>query len=699
MTRRFLLILFLLVGGLRFGSLPVFASTDQHILIINQVRGRQCCDQGSLTSTQKQLEYVQKLQLPAAFALRYDAILDPDFHQLFQQASTSQPNQTPTELGIFLEITPQLAHDAGVSYPGPEDRWYKAKNAYLLGYQPEDRKKIIDTIFRAFHDQYGYYPTTTVGWMIDDISLRYLSEKYHVTVHELTREQWGTDSYTLYGGPVGTPYLPSKNWPLIPAATTANSLPIVMIRQTIMDPIYTYGDIRSVHTSQPNDYLQDGLDTKYFSKLLNASLQTSPKSDSVIGLENSMPQTAQDEFFKQLDSVPKAQVILPKNLSVNDAFNQQPNELTLSSRDETDQGKDLHAYWITTSKYRARVFINQKNVWLDDLRFYGDNLHDPYENVAPASLNAYWILPFWFDGSRYNSPQAAPQKQDLSAQIWTDITGATQKKPTAPQFTTIFNETESQPFGLELPERSTENAPSTESSPQQIAISYTASDHSPVKLLFHADTIEFAVAHPENLLPKFQVAASTQPELNSWQNALTSNNIASLNATISGQTLQITPTLNPNASISALIKQFTAELSPEDVQTPVDLAHSTIMYSNRSAIVGKNPIRIVVFLKDAQGKPIATTKTPQITAAENGSTPQKILFQQPETSQGEYFIDLFHSTAATFQLKLSVDGQTLTLKPISFVTDCKSAPLSCLRHPSQLWQFISTKVNDFFRKK
>ena len=86
----------------------------------------------------------------------------------------------------------------------------------MIGYQPDDRKKLIDTYMTAFQNAFGYYPATSVSWMIDPLSLAYLQQKYGVSVQEITREQWGTDSYTIYGGPPHYPYKPSQNWAIVP---------------------------------------------------------------------------------------------------------------------------------------------------------------------------------------------------------------------------------------------------------------------------------------------------------------------------------------------------------------------------------------------------------------------------------------------------------------------------------------------------
>ena len=140
------------------------------VLFINQVRGDECCQKGSYDFAKSQLELFKKHNFSSTFLIRYDALKDNRYIALFKN------NSTPlVDIGIFFEITPSLAKDADVVYKGNENRWYRAQYAYLVGYTQEERIKIIDTGMELYFKQFGKYPQTTGGWMIDTYSADYLS--------------------------------------------------------------------------------------------------------------------------------------------------------------------------------------------------------------------------------------------------------------------------------------------------------------------------------------------------------------------------------------------------------------------------------------------------------------------------------------------------------------------------------------------
>ncbi|EKE15071.1 MAG: hypothetical protein ACD_12C00162G0001, partial [uncultured bacterium] len=167
---------------------------EADFLIINQIRGGEtCCQSGSLDLFQQIKNKKEINNLPFGWALRYDALSDSKYSESLDKNG---------ELGLLLEITPNLASKSGVLYKGKPDGsdWYFAKNAFLIGYTQEERKKIIDTLFAEFKNKFGDYPHFTVAWMIDAWSLSYINNVYGVKLHELTKEQYETDSYTLDGG-------------------------------------------------------------------------------------------------------------------------------------------------------------------------------------------------------------------------------------------------------------------------------------------------------------------------------------------------------------------------------------------------------------------------------------------------------------------------------------------------------------------
>ncbi len=125
------LIIFLPVFLLYFPQ-PVQAKPHYN-LIINQVRGHDCCQPGSIDHLEQQLNSLEQYNLTANFVLRYDALSHPETIQLLQNS--------PHQLGGYLEIIPSLAQTANVDYQDDESNWYQAQHTYLVGYAQPERKK------------------------------------------------------------------------------------------------------------------------------------------------------------------------------------------------------------------------------------------------------------------------------------------------------------------------------------------------------------------------------------------------------------------------------------------------------------------------------------------------------------------------------------------------------------------------------
>ena len=188
--------------------------TLPQVLFINQVRGGECCAKGTLNNLKLQVNAFTKHSIPAYFALRYDVLTNKKYVDFLAEQSIKYP--AITRLGLMIEVTPQLAKDAGVKYKEKESTWFEAQNAFIIGYPLEERKKLVDFLFKKFFENFDYYPNLTSAWMIDTNTLNYINKKYGIKVHQITREQQETDSYTLYGGPPHYPYPASYKWLLVP---------------------------------------------------------------------------------------------------------------------------------------------------------------------------------------------------------------------------------------------------------------------------------------------------------------------------------------------------------------------------------------------------------------------------------------------------------------------------------------------------
>lgn len=374
-----------------------FAAGHHQTLIINQIRGDSCCDSGSFSNFQQQLSVAQNLDLPINFALRFDSLTNPQYQALFQQTNSL------VNYGAFLEIIPELATAAGVSYLGNSNNWYQAGNAYLIGYSSQDRLKIIDTYMTQFHQIFDYYPNFSVAWMIDPLSLQYLKSKYGVLIHQITREQLGTDSYTLDGGPVHYPYFPSQNWALIPNQDNATLMPLI-VRQTITDPVYNYGDQSNSYTSQPNDYTLRQADFDYFKFLFSQAHQQleSDNTFALIGLENSMSVTHQTEFFKQLEFVYHWQNNSNKVVTIASFYQEfispKISHQPIIYHGQAEKNSQEKAWWINTDQYRIRLRLSAGELFISDFRVYNSSFTDPYL-LDQADHLGQWFIPFLLKNS------------------------------------------------------------------------------------------------------------------------------------------------------------------------------------------------------------------------------------------------------------------------------------------------------------
>lgn len=631
-------------------------------LIVNQVRGTECCSVGNLPSLNKQLQTLNRLDLPATFALRYDVLTDPKFLAVLRAYEGRQS----IDLGGFLEITPQLAENAGVKYLGDENNWYEAQFAYLIGYTQEERGKLIDTYMQTFENAFGELPTSTTAWMIDAWSLDYLSSKYGVRIHQITREQMGVDSYTLYGGPAHYPYFPSRNWALIPALQRDAALPLI-VRQTITDPVNNYGDDSSAFTSQPNDYARRQADFSYFQHLFLQAHSQAPVQDTfaLIGLENSMPDDIQDEYVKQLEFVKQWRDADKSNRQVYnasdfaDSFGERhPQNPSISVYYGQDQQQTAEkAWWITTPHYRIRLRLSDKELFISDWRIYDANFTDPYLEKVAKKLG-WWIVPFFVDGSRY-----ALNDGSLNfAHLQTDNLS---KEKLAPTRIVLHQKVSADALQVEITE-------------EEVRVLL---DGQPLAS-FRTDEIMLAKNRQEMidnpLLEKIQ-----QDKL--WT-------IEKQSQTENSETLKIKIKDDSQPLEQARLKHYPL-LFPELSEHPLDPQQSYLHKNNRFAIAKRNPVRLVLFPRDQYGYPINLDKSPTIEVQPKVG---QISVQKQSGQNGMLFIDLNHDQPQQFKVKISQDGWQETLN-VYFAPDCKANFSTCLKHPIQGWWYINTILHDKWR--
>lgn len=203
----------------------------------------------------EQLILIKQYGLPATYALKYDALTEPRYQALLKEYLEERD-----ELGAWWEITEPLCRRAGVRFRDSRGELVyddRVDSAYSPGYEPEERKRLVDAYMAEFFAAFGCYPTSIGSWVLDEVTVSYARRCYGVTAACICRDQMGVDGFTLWGGWPNGVYLPSRHNVFIPASTEENRLDIPVFRLLGPDPIYNFeADVRNglqgVYTLEPS---------------------------------------------------------------------------------------------------------------------------------------------------------------------------------------------------------------------------------------------------------------------------------------------------------------------------------------------------------------------------------------------------------------------------------------------------------------
>lgn len=185
----------------------------------------------------RQVELVNRYDLPATFLLEYDALINPLYQKLLKTKL-----RNGAEIGAWWELTQPHIEAAGLKWRG-EHPWVSHANiAFSTGYTKEERERLVDVYMRKFKDVFGTYPKSVGSWYIDAHTLAYMHDRYGIEASCNCKDQIGTDGYTLWGGYWNQAYYPSRLNAYMPAQTGAGQIPVPVFRMLGSDPIYQYDD-------------------------------------------------------------------------------------------------------------------------------------------------------------------------------------------------------------------------------------------------------------------------------------------------------------------------------------------------------------------------------------------------------------------------------------------------------------------------
>lgn len=380
---------------------PPVVLAQEFATIVNPVRiSSYTKDPGE--SLNSQYSQVSKRNLPATWLLTYDVLTNPNSLSVISVMNDLQ------EIGIFLEVTPKFATEAGVVY-NKTDSWHRASSVFLSGYLQPDRIKLIDKIFEQFKKTFGHYPKSVGAWWVDSYSLEYMQKKYGISGNLTVADQFSTDGYQVWGQYWSTPFYPSKYHAGIPARTAAAKLDLVTIQWAARDPLNGYG--RSTEsTFSTQDYMQED----YFEKLVDLYTQKSGNKFGhiTVGLEGDFtPETYGGYFSRQLEIIKRkqneGQIKILTMVDFSQWYKESFPNLSPAQIIQTDDllGKKIKSFWYQSPSFRLNLTydLESKQTFINDFRVYSEDFEEPYYVSPNKDLNLSVNVPSIIDSA--SNPQ------------------------------------------------------------------------------------------------------------------------------------------------------------------------------------------------------------------------------------------------------------------------------------------------------
>ena len=131
--------------------------------------------QADFDTIARQIRLLKQYGLPATYALKYDALMDPHYQDLLRRETDEND-----EIAAWWEITEPLCRRAGVAFPRKDSDVFdeRVDSAYSVGYDPDARRALVDAYMQDFAAVFGRYPQTIGSWVLDPVTIAYAQERY-----------------------------------------------------------------------------------------------------------------------------------------------------------------------------------------------------------------------------------------------------------------------------------------------------------------------------------------------------------------------------------------------------------------------------------------------------------------------------------------------------------------------------------------
>ena len=409
---------FLILGDCTNGGSNTQKGIKMQIInIINFVRAVEprTNDDSFLPLTLKEeLKLCAGYGFPSTVLLQYDALIRPEYIEIIKKYGQN------VEIGLWFEIVEPLAAACKIPWRGRFPWDWHSDVGFLVGYTPAQRIKLIDTAFEKFKEIFGYYPGVAGSWHIDAVSLKYMSEKYHIVASCNCKDQCGTDGYTMWGGYWNGAYYPSVNNMFCPANTKDTQINVPVFRMLGSDPIHQY-DLglgepekgQAVMSLEPV-YGNSGADARWVNNFLDVIFNGK-------GLALEYTQAGQENSFgwerirggltMQFAEIKKRLANSDiKLLTLGDAGRLFSEKYAVTPAcavcaDKDTAGGDLKTVWYMSRYYRVNILYGSGDFHIRDIYLFRDGFREKYlEDTEKSHVCFFSDIPL-VDGFRFSSKE------------------------------------------------------------------------------------------------------------------------------------------------------------------------------------------------------------------------------------------------------------------------------------------------------
>lgn len=351
----------------------------------------------------RQVELVNRYNLPATFLLEYDALINPLYQELLKTKL-----RNGAEIGAWWELTQPHIEAAGLKWRG-EHPWVSHANiAFSTGYTKEERERLVDVYMRKFKDVFGTYPKSVGSWYIDAHTLAYMHDRYGIEASCNCKDQIGTDGYTLWGGYWNQAYYPSRLNAYMPAQTGAGQIPVPVFRMLGSDPIYQYddglGNERQGVISLEPVYKHAGMNRKWVDYFFDA-LTDGPClafGYAQAGQENSFTWDNMREGLEMqmplIDSLRRAGKVRVETLGESGRWFRKRFPLTPATAVTTVsdvRGEGNKTVWYDSRYYRANLLWEKGRFRFRDIHLFDERFKSEYlDTPGTGDRFLFYTLPF-----------------------------------------------------------------------------------------------------------------------------------------------------------------------------------------------------------------------------------------------------------------------------------------------------------------